>query len=202
MGRIRITGCCRDDRELIGQFLFIYDGDELGDFLDEDRRVARVSLNLNVHKANDITTVMEKMRAYLREHVEPGMSWDIAGEGRLFADMEELLVGGQVSSLLGSVLMIFLMMAWLWRSFWQSVLTMIPNLVPITMIFIFMGVAGIWLDMATVMVASVTAGIAVDDTIHLYPWIQGAHATPAVRPVNCIDAHLCPGGTRRNHHDA
>ena len=156
------------DRELIGQFLFIYDGDDLGDFLDEDRRVARVSLNLNVHKANDITNVMEKMRAYLREHVEPGMSWDIAGEGRLFADLEEMLVGGQVSSLLGSVLMIFLMMAWLWRSFWQSVLTMIPNLVPITMIFMFMGVAGIWLDMATVMVASVTAGIAVDDTIHLF----------------------------------
>ena len=64
--------------------------------------------------------------------------------------------------------MIFLMMAWMWRSLWQSVLTMIPNLVPIAMIFMFMGVAGIWLDMATVMVASVTAGIAVDDTIHLY----------------------------------
>ena len=157
-----------DDRELISQFLFIYDGDELGDFLDEDRRVARVSLNLNLHKAQDITALMERMRDYLGGHITTGMKWDVAGLGRLFADQERLLVGGQVYSLLGSVLTIFLLMAWLWRSLWQSVLTMIPNLVPITMIFAFMGLAGIWLDMATVMVASVTAGIAVDDTIHLY----------------------------------
>jgi len=156
------------DPDLISQFLFVYDGDELGDFLDDDRRTARVSFNLNVHKANDIKAVMNQMRAYLGQHVTTDMRWDIAGLGRLFADMEELLVGGQVSSIGGSVLMIFLMMAWLWRSLWQSALTMIPNLVPILMIFMFMGATGIWLDMATVMVASVTAGIAVDDTIHLY----------------------------------
>ena len=157
-----------DDRELISQFLFVYDGKDLGDFLDEDRRVARVSLNLNVHKAHDIAAVMDRIRAWLGEQVGNEMQWDIAGAGRMFADMERLLVGGQVASIGGSVLMIFLMMAWLWRSVWQSVLTMIPNMVPISMIFIFMGFAGIWLDMATVMVASVTAGIAVDDTIHLY----------------------------------
>ena len=31
-----------------------------------------------------------------------------------------------------------------------------------------MGAAGIWLDMATAMIASVAVGIAVDDTIHVY----------------------------------
>lgn len=157
-----------EDKELIAQYLLIYDGDELGDFLDDDRRVARVSLNLNLHNASDITALMEDIRAYLGSHVNTEMQWDIAGLGRLFADQERLLVGGQVYSLLGSVFTIFLLMAFLWRSLWQSVVTMIPNLTPIIMIFMFMGVAGIWLDMATVMVASVTAGIAVDDTIHLY----------------------------------
>jgi predicted RND superfamily exporter protein len=45
---------------------------------------------------------------------------------------------------------------------------MIPNLSPILLIFIFMGIFGIWLDMATAMIASVAVGIAVDDTIHVF----------------------------------
>jgi hypothetical protein len=45
---------------------------------------------------------------------------------------------------------------------------MIPNLSPILLIFIVMGTFGIWLDMATAMIASVAVGIAVDDTIHAY----------------------------------
>ena len=44
---------------------------------------------------------------------------------------------------------------------------MLPNLSPIIAIFIIMGIFGIWLDMATAMIASVAIGIAVDDTIHL-----------------------------------
>jgi predicted RND superfamily exporter protein len=56
----------------------------------------------------------------------------------------------------------------LWRSFSQALLCMIPNLSPILLIFIFMGIFGIWLDMATAMIASVAAGIAVDDTIHVF----------------------------------
>jgi predicted RND superfamily exporter protein len=36
------------------------------------------------------------------------------------------------------------------------------------MIFIAMGIFGVWLDMATAMIASVAVGVAVDDTIHIY----------------------------------
>jgi predicted RND superfamily exporter protein len=56
----------------------------------------------------------------------------------------------------------------LWRSFRQALLCMIPNLSPILLIFIFMGIFNIWLDMATAMIASVAVGIAVDDTIHVF----------------------------------
>ncbi len=65
-------------------------------------------------------------------------------------------------------MLIFVLMLFLWRSFWQSVICMLPNLSPIILIFIFMGFFGIWLDMATAMIASVAVGIAVDDTIHVF----------------------------------
>ncbi len=157
-----------DDRRLIGQYLFVYDGNDLYDLIDPDFRLARVNLSLHVHSANHISAVMERIRAWLTAHPVAGLKWDLAGYGRLFADMEDLLVKGQVYSLWGALLLIFGLMVVLWRSFGSALLCMIPNLAPILLIFIIMGLFGIWLDMATAMIASVAVGIAVDDTIHVY----------------------------------
>jgi multidrug efflux pump subunit AcrB len=82
--------------------------------------------------------------------------------------MEDLLVSGQVYSLWGALVLIFLFMLFFLRSFWAAALCMIPNLSPILVIFIIMGITGIWLDTATAMIASVAVGIAVDDTIHVF----------------------------------
>ncbi|MES9935752.1 MAG: MMPL family transporter [Sedimenticola sp.] len=157
-----------DNRDLISQYLFIYDGNDLYDLVDRDFQTTRVNLNLNVHSANDISKVLDAVRGYLEQNIDGAMTWDIAGVGRLFSDMEELLVRGQVYSLGGALVLIMVLMLVLWRSVWQALLCMVPNLSPIVLIFIVMGVFGIWLDMATAMIASVAVGIAVDDTIHVF----------------------------------
>lgn len=156
------------DAQVIAQYLLIYDGDDIYDFVDRDFQHSQVTLNLNVHSANEIEAVLDRVRAYLQDHVGDQLRWEIAGVGRLFADMEELLVAGQTYSLLGALLLIYLCMLFLFRSPAAAALCMIPNLSPILLIFIIMGIAGIWLDMATAMIASVAIGIAVDDTIHVY----------------------------------
>lgn len=156
-----------DEQDLITQYLFIYDGEDLGDFLDEEYSTARMSLNLNVHKAKEINAAMDAMRDYLGQNISGEMTYKIAGSGRLFADMENLLVQGQIYSLSGALVLIFVLMLLLWRSLFQAILSMVPNLSPILLIFIFMGLFDIWLDMATALIASVAVGIAVDDTIHV-----------------------------------
>jgi len=156
------------DNQLISQLLLVYDGEDVYDFVDRDFQHSHVTLNLNIHSANAIAALMDQFRDYLGEHVGDSMEWNIAGAGRLFADMEELLVVGQVYSLWGALFLIFLFMFLLWRAPWGAALCMIPNLSPILLIFIVMGAAGIWLDMATAMIASIAVGIAVDDTIHVY----------------------------------
>ncbi len=154
--------------ELVSQYMLVYDGEDLYDFVDEDYTLSHISLNVNVHGANDIGDLMSRMRQYFDRHQVPGITWDIAGSGRLFADQEDLLIKGQVNSLFGALGLIFLLMLAQWRSLGGTLLCMIPNLSPIVLIFIIMGFFGIWLDMATAMIASVAVGIAVDDTIHVY----------------------------------
>ncbi|MEZ5529361.1 MAG: MMPL family transporter [Porticoccaceae bacterium] len=157
-----------DDPELISQYLFIYDGSDLFDFIDQDYQQARVALNLNVHGANEISGLMKRIEEFLYQHPVYKATWEIAGSGRLFADQEELLIKGQIYSLGSALLLIFLLMLGLWRSFKDTMICMIPNISPILLIFILMGFLGIWLDMATAMIASVAVGIAIDDTIHIF----------------------------------
>ncbi|MCM2372490.1 MMPL family transporter [Rhodopirellula sp. ICT_H3.1] len=50
--------------------------------------------------------------------------------------------------------------------------SMIPNLFPVLLIFGLMGIAGIAVDIGTMMTASVAMGVAVDDTIHFLSWYR------------------------------
>ncbi|MCF6354755.1 MAG: MMPL family transporter [Candidatus Polarisedimenticolaceae bacterium] len=157
-----------ESNNLISQYLFVYDGNDLYDFVDRDFQIARVNLSINVHGANEIKRVIGLIKEDLAESVGTKLSWEIAGHGRLFADQVDLLVHGQVLSLWAAIVLIFILMLVLWRSIGGALLCMIPNISPVLLIFIIMGAAGIWLDIATVLIASIAVGIAVDDTIHVY----------------------------------
>lgn len=152
---------------LLRQYLLVYDGDDLYELVDRDFGHARIALNLNVHGTQGIAALMERIRARLAEQPLDGVGVDIGGESRLLADQVDLLVGGQLRSFAGAFVLIFLILALLWRSASAAGIAMVPNLAPLFFIFVLMGAVDIRLDMATVMIASVVLGITIDDTIHL-----------------------------------
>jgi len=156
------------DNKLLSQLLLIYDGRDLQELVNNEYQRTRILLNVNVHGANAIQSVIEKIEAHLAKVNAPGLTWQIGGAGRLFSDQEDLLVVGQLHSFLGAFGQIFLIMLILWRSVPAAVISMLPNLAPLAFIFVIMGTAGIYLDMATVLIASVVLGITVDDTIHFF----------------------------------
>lgn len=155
------------DRALT-QLLLIYDGKDLHEVVNREFQRTRLTLNVNVHGANAIGEVIDKIRHELEQHQVPQAKWEITGYGRLFSDQNELLVTGQIQSFWGAFGQMLLLMVILWRSFAAGVICLIPNLAPLFFIFVVMGAMGIHLDMATALIASVVLGITVDDTIHLY----------------------------------
>ena len=160
------------DRRLIEQLLLIYDGKDLFELVNREFQRGRVTMSLNVHGANEIGRVIDRIRTHVAAQPIHGMAVDIAGDGRLFADEEDLIVDGQIKSFASAFLQILLLMALLFRSFRGSLICLIPNLAPLFFIFVVMGAFGIWLDVATVLIASIILGITVDDTIHLYHGYQ------------------------------
>jgi predicted RND superfamily exporter protein len=156
-----------DSAPLVEQYLLFYDGDDLWDLVNPAFSHSRIVASVNVHGARALNALLNDLAAELQSNPPADLSWDTSGMGRLFADQERLLIQGQVRSLVAVGAMIALLMLLLWRSPRYAVVSMVPNLAPVALIFSLMGVLGIWLDMATAMVASVAIGIALDDTIHL-----------------------------------
>lgn len=157
-----------DDAELLSQLLLVYDGDDLSELVNNEYDRTRILLNLNAHGANAIQAVIARIEAHIATHSPPDLVWQVAGYGRLFADQEDLLVVGQMRSFVGAFGQVFIIMLILWRSLPTAVISMIPNIAPLYFVFALMGGAGIYLDMATVLIASVLLGITVDDTIHIF----------------------------------
>jgi hypothetical protein len=157
-----------DTRNLVEQLLLIYDGHDLYELVNREFQRGRITLSLNVHGANEISRVIERVRAHVAAEPIAGVAIDLAGYGRLFSDQEDRIVDGQVKSFISAFLLILLLMALLFRSFRGALICLVPNLAPLFFIFVMMGVTGIALDVATVLIAGVILGITVDDTIHLY----------------------------------
>lgn len=155
------------DSNLIEQYLFVYDGKDLFELVNRDFTEARIQVNIHHNEAGRIEKITQRIGQIFKEANLP-VTFHFTGHPYMFVRQNHLIVDGQISSLWVSILVIFILMAIQWKSLFHAALSMIPNISPLFFIFFIMGIAGIWLDIGTALIASVTIGIAVDDTIHLY----------------------------------
>ncbi len=139
----------------------------LRSYLTSDGRSTRVFVRMRETSKDMVRSrVIAEVREFLAGlGAPPEEEAHITGIYVLYTNLLESLVGSQLRSL---TLVFFSLLVMLWilfRSFWLAVIGMIPNTLPMVMVFGAMGWLGIHLDMATVMVASVSLGFAVDPAI-------------------------------------
>jgi len=133
---------------------------------DEVRFVIRV-VDSNPDLRRD--ELLKKIQKGLENEVglEP-QNVQLVGMMVLYNNMLQSLFDSQISTLGLALLSLGGMFLFLFRSFKIPMLAMMVNLVPISVIFGIMGVAGIPLDMMSITIASIALGITVDNTIHYY----------------------------------
>lgn len=148
------------------------EGDTINRIVSPDRMEARISFNAYVGpiKKND------DLKRYLKENIiamlGDNFTYQHTGLGALYVAMDRNLRTSQVRSFSVASVIIFFMMLMVCRSLKLTFISMLPNLFPIVCTFGLMGFFGIPLDVSTIMIASVTIGIAVDDTIHFIVWYR------------------------------
>lgn len=85
---------------------------------------------------------------------------------------QRTLLNSLIQSTFWSLITITPLMMFIARSFWCGAIAMLPNVLPILVIFGAMGWSGIQVDIGSMMTASIALGVAVDDTIHYLTWFR------------------------------
>jgi uncharacterized protein len=177
-----------DSPEMTAQFLLLYDSsgtdEDLSDIKDFDNRYIRLTVPI----INMQATAMDVELKAISEHLDSS-----------YAELDALLTGGMVlfnaqdaysnqgmfRSFTAALTVMCVFFIFIFRSFKYGLLCIVPSVLPILLTGGIAGLAGVYLDLSTMMVGAMTMGIAVDDTIHvmnryLFAKSQGASTRKAI----------------------
>ncbi len=110
--------------------------------------------------------MLQQLQHYLRDDLK--LSRDearVTGIFVLYNNLLKSLFDSQIKTLGLVFVVIYAMLVGLFRSLYLAAISIVPAILPVFLILGIMGWAGISLDMMTIMIASVTCGIAVDNMI-------------------------------------
>jgi len=159
-----------DSAELIAQELFLVELDEPDDLfqmIDQDYRRARITLLVPWVDAFDLLPLIIRSKDYVNEKLSP-FSTEIVQTGVspvLGATFVKMMYSTAQSYGI-SAIVITIMMVLLIGSFKLGLLSMIPSLIPIFIVLAGFSLAGVSLDMLTMLVGSIAIGLTVDDNVH------------------------------------
>ena len=106
----------------------------------------------------------------LKSH--PGAGHVVTGMVPVFLRTQQAVLDSLIWSFALAFGVIALVMMVLLRSPFSGILTMLPNLMPVGIVFGVLSWAGQAVDIGTMITASVALGIAVDGTLHLITWFR------------------------------
>jgi predicted RND superfamily exporter protein len=159
-----------EDRELAAQYLLMYEmslpyGLDLTNQINLDKSATRVTLSLdNLSSAQQLRLESIFAEWFAKNH--PDIKINQASTALIFAHIGQRNASSQTLGVFLSLFVISLILIFAFRSLKMGLVSMIPNLVPAIIAF------GIWavidgqVGMTVSVVAGVTLGIVVDDTIH------------------------------------
>jgi len=151
----------------------------LDPYLSPDANQIRINMRIEETDPKlNRTELIEKIRRFLVDDMK--ISEDrihFTGMTVLYNNMLQSLYRSQILTL-GMVFVAILFMFFiLFRRFYLSLLAMVPNIFSALVVLGLMGWLSIPLDMMTITIASITIGIAVDDTIHYIHRFQSEFAS-------------------------
>lgn len=152
----------------VAQELFLYEsglpeGKELTNLKNITEDAVHLSAKWNIVKSKEAN---EKMKTIADKAKKLDLKIDITGKVPLFHDLTPYVVSSFLESFVLALSIITILLIIVLKSFKLSFLALIPNLFPLLIGSAIYALSGEYIDLASVLIASVCLGIAVDDSIH------------------------------------
>jgi S-adenosylmethionine-diacylglycerol 3-amino-3-carboxypropyl transferase len=184
----------RTDRGALDRpWLDAYRGSPLGrvDPLISDDGELSVTFSVQMQSAKEVARTMRALENAAQ--LPAGSTVAAAGYLPLYVRMIEHIVASQIASFTLAFFAVFAVIALALRSLPLAALALPSNLLPLLIILGTMGLLGIWLDAATVTIASVVLGLVVDDTVHFLHRLRTSLARHADRSAALIETARTAG---------
>lgn len=155
------------DRAAISQMLLFVEPGLFKAFVTPDFAQANVVLRCRMGDGVELEKLLTTIRGELSSGRWGPLDFRLTGDSVLVAGAVSAVTRAQVFSLGSSLLLIFVIVWLLFLSARCGVITVAINLFSSVLAFGLMGAGGVPLDIGTCMVAAITLGLAMNDTLHL-----------------------------------
>lgn len=159
-----------ESRELAAQYLLLYElslpyGLDLNDQIDIDKAQTRINITLTNLHTEEMLAMEKRVSSWLSEN-EQQVNFTVASPNLMFAhigkrNVSSMLIGTTIALIIISFILVIAL-----RSTRIGLISLAPNLIPAGMAFGLWGMTVGMVGMSLSVVAGMTLGIVVDDTVH------------------------------------
>jgi hypothetical protein len=159
------------------QFQSSHKPDDLWHLVTTDYMHANIWMQLPSGDNKDMEKVVKAVDEFLAETPPPvPLEHNWAGLTYINTVWQNKMVYGMLKSFMGSFIIVFIMMAILFRSPLWGLVCMVPLLITISVIYGVIGLVGKDYDMPVAILSALTLGMAVDFSIHFLERARASHA--------------------------
>lgn len=160
-----------NDPDLIAQLFFLYnasgDPTDFEEEVDYDYRQANVRFNLPQGDYQLLTTLVPEFQAYVENEFNTDeVTAHLSGRVSVNHKWLKTIQDNHVASLGLSLLFVFIAAVLVFRSVVAGLMSLVPVVMALLLVYAVMGFSGIWLGVGTSMFAAIAIGLGIDFAIH------------------------------------
>ena len=180
-----------ESRELAAQYMLLFEmslpyGLDLSNRVNVSKSATRMTVTLRSLTSQQIIDLETRAQGWLAGNAPLIKRADGTGTTVLFAHIGQRNIVSMISGELMSTVIVSLIMILVLRSVSLGLLSLVPNLLPAGMAFGIWGVMVGQVGMASSVVAAMTLGILVDDTVHFLSKYQHARREKHLEPQEAL----------------
>ncbi|WP_233900721.1 efflux RND transporter permease subunit [Tenacibaculum piscium] len=159
-----------DAQNLIAQYFLLYEmsggSDRLWDIVTDDFKTANLQFQLKGDNSKGLNETIANIKNYKEEFKTLGIKLNFAGSGYKILIFNDLILIGQIKSLLYSFILVIILLSFMFKSIKLGFIATIPIILTTVISFGVLGWLNIPLETTTALISSIAIGIGIDYAVH------------------------------------
>jgi len=156
-----------ENKDMVSNLWFMLEGEEvMSQLVNQEKTEAVIQATITNVNTEVISNLVEKVENFIKPLNNENFSIEQTGITSIYLRLDKSITGSQIQSMIIALALVFICLYFLMKSFIGAVIGMSSIGITLLVIFGFMGYSGIPLDIATVLVGSISIGIGIDYSIH------------------------------------